>query len=296
MSFVYLARPIDQLGESSFLGTLDLAIQKLLVEANVGTFRPDRAYTAAMDNPNHTQYIDELNDVAQWQADAFIALLPRGVASLGVPTEIQKAIQLNKPTVIFTDIAGSVQLAAWERAGATVYWPDDVDSLPSPETLALALTQRPRPNEGKTKVGGWLWSPLLIAGEAANAQQGKYPGDAGIDLATNENVVLAVGEYKLIPTGVRAAIPEGYFGWITGRSSTWSRYQCLVLPGIIDSGYRGELMIGLRNESERRIVFEKGMRLAQLILLPTWGGEILRVDGELPPADRGENGYGSSGH
>lgn len=295
MTFVYLARPIDQLGESSFLGTLEHAIQKLLIDAEVGTFRPERAYTAAMDHPRHTQYIDGLNDIAQWQADAFIALLPRGVASLGVPTEIQKAIQLNKPTVIFTDIAGSVQLAAWERAGATVYWPDDIDSLPSPDELVFALTQRPRPNEDEIKIGGP--EPLPIVGEAANAQTGKYPGDAGIDLAINEDVVLAVGEYKFIPTGVRVAIPEGYFGWITGRSSTWSKYRCLVPPGtgIIDSGYRGELMIGLRNEGDTGIKFEKGMRLAQMILLPTWSGQIVQVD-ELPEADRGENGYGSSGH
>jgi dUTP pyrophosphatase len=137
--------------------------------------------------------------------------------------------------------------------------------------------------------------PVLLArGEAANLTPGKYEGDAGIDLAINEEVQLMLGQYKLVGTGVHVAVPPGYFGLITARSSTWAKYRCRIVQGVIDSGYRGELKVGIEATTEI-VHFERGMRLAQLILLPTFGGQLVHVD-ELPEHERGDNGYGSSGH
>jgi dUTP pyrophosphatase len=137
--------------------------------------------------------------------------------------------------------------------------------------------------------------PLLIAGQAANAIPGKYAGDAGIDLALSEDLHLDPGQYTMAGTGVHAAVPDGYFGLICGRSSTWARYRCDVRQAVIDSGYRGELMVGIENRSDQPWLFGAGARLAQFILLPTFTGGIQEVD-DLPAHERGHNGYGSSGH
>lgn len=118
--------------------------------------------------------------------------------------------------------------------------------------------------------------------------------DAGLDLAITNTETLEVGECRMLPTGIRAALPTGFWGLIIGRSSTWVKHRCDVRHAVIDPGYRGELMIQLDNRSGTRVTFPAGSRLAQYVLLPSFAGTVTEVD-ELPPADRGENGYGSSG-
>lgn len=121
-----------------------------------------------------------------------------------------------------------------------------------------------------------------------------YPGDAGLDLLAAEPADLLEGEVTEVPTGLRLAIPDGYFGLIKGRSSTYRRYRCLILDSVIDSGFRGEILIrcyGLRGCRHR---VEAGARIAQLLVLPVLLGDPKLVD-VLPPSVRGDNGFGSSG-
>ena len=307
--FVYLARPIDQAGELSWLGSFITDLNVLMVQAGVGAFKPDEAYLANTGDAQHAERIDSINNTAIYLCDAFIAVLPAGVATLGVPVEIGLALQCNKPVVIFTDIRYSVQLAAWSRQGAQVVDIIADDVIPvAPDDLKKMLTQRPLPDDTLAfgpKIPA-VESPthellaseppeMQVAGAAANLQQGRYRGDAGLDLAITETVMLDPGQYSMVGTGVHVAIPHGYFGWITGRSSTWARHRCDVRSAIIDSGYRGELMVGIENQSNAPVAFEPGHRLAQLILLPTWSGELVEVP-DLPAHERGHNGYGSSGH
>jgi dUTP pyrophosphatase len=109
--------------------------------------------------------------------------------------------------------------------------------------------------------------------------------------------VLGPGERATIGTGLAVAIPEGYAGFVQPRSGLAARHGITIVnaPGLVDSGYRGEVMVVLLNtDREQPFAVEPGMRIAQLVLLevPAVGVEI--VD-ELPESDRGSRGYGSSG-
>jgi dUTP pyrophosphatase len=123
-----------------------------------------------------------------------------------------------------------------------------------------------------------------------------YSGDAGLDLAACERVELGPGERAVVGTGLAVAIPEGYAGFVQPRSGLAARHGLSVVnsPGLVDSGYRGELRVVLLNtDSAERFVVEPGMRIAQLVVLPVPGLEVLEVD-ELPASERGVRGFGSS--
>jgi len=123
-----------------------------------------------------------------------------------------------------------------------------------------------------------------------------YPGDAGLDLAACERVVLEPGDRATVATGLAVAIPRGYAGYVQPRSGLAADHGITMVnaPGLVDSGYRGELRVVLLNtDRNRAFEIEPGMRIAQLVLLPVPPVELRVVD-ELPASDRGERGFGSS--
>jgi dUTP pyrophosphatase len=123
-----------------------------------------------------------------------------------------------------------------------------------------------------------------------------YTGDAGFDVAACERVELGPGERAGVPTGLAVAIPEGYAGFVQPRSGLAARNGLTIVntPGLIDSGYRGELVVILLNtDREVPFVVEPGMRIAQLVVLPVPEVELVEVD-ELPASERGVRGFGSS--
>jgi dUTP pyrophosphatase len=123
-----------------------------------------------------------------------------------------------------------------------------------------------------------------------------YTGDAGLDLASCEHVELAPGERALVATGLAVAIPEGHAGFVQPRSGLASRHGITIVntPGLVDSGYRGELRVALLNTDAREtFVVEPGMRIAQLVIVPLPEVELVEVD-ELPSSERGVRGFGSS--
>jgi len=123
-------------------------------------------------------------------------------------------------------------------------------------------------------------------------------GDAGCDLVAVEScTLLAGGGRALIATGLALAIPDGYAGFVLPRSGLASKHgvTCANAPGLIDSGYRGELKVALVNlDPERDYHVEKGDRIAQLVILATATSNFSVVD-ELPRATRGAGGFGSTG-
>ena len=124
-----------------------------------------------------------------------------------------------------------------------------------------------------------------------------YRGDAGLDLSACERVELAPGERAVVGTGLAVAIPEGYAGFVQPRSGLADRHGITIVnaPGLIDSGYRGELKVILLNtDSMHPFVVEPGMRIAQLVVLEVPAVELEEVD-ELPVTERGVRGHGSSG-
>ncbi|NUR76369.1 MAG: dUTP diphosphatase [Thermoleophilia bacterium] len=125
-----------------------------------------------------------------------------------------------------------------------------------------------------------------------------YPGDAGLDLSSCERVELRPGERAVVPTGLAVAIPEGYAGFVLPRSGLAAKHGIgkVNSPGLIDSGYRGEIRVVLLNTDPRAaFVVEPGMRIAQLVILPIPELELVEVD-ELPASERGVRGFGSSRH
>jgi dUTP diphosphatase len=124
-----------------------------------------------------------------------------------------------------------------------------------------------------------------------------YHGDAGLDLAACERVELAPGARAVVGTGLAVAIPEGYAGFVQPRSGLADRHGITIVnsPGLIDSGYRGELKVILLNtDTEHAFVVEPGMRIAQLVVLDVPEVELEEVE-ELPATERGVRGHGSSG-
>lgn len=125
-----------------------------------------------------------------------------------------------------------------------------------------------------------------------------YEGDAGLDLSACERVELGPGERAVVSTGLSVAIPGGHAGFVQPRSGLAARHGIAVLnsPGLIDSGYRGELKVVLLNtDRTERFVVEPGMRIAQLVVVPVALPEPTEVT-ELPGSERGEKGFGSSAH
>jgi dUTP pyrophosphatase len=138
--------------------------------------------------------------------------------------------------------------------------------------------------------------PIQRLRDDAVVPERAYAGDAGLDLAACERVELGPGERALVGTGLAVAIPEGYAGFVQPRSGLAARHGLTVVnsPGLVDSGYRGELRVVLLNtDATEPFVVEAGMRVAQLVVLPIPELELVEVD-QLPSSDRGVRGFGSS--
>lgn len=124
------------------------------------------------------------------------------------------------------------------------------------------------------------------------------PGDAGIDLMARFDTALAAGGGRaLVPTGVAVAIPDGCAGFVLPRSGLALKHgvTCLNTPGLIDSGYRGELKVLLVNtDPSEDFTVERGQRIAQLVLLAVEEARLVEC-ASLAPSSRGDRGFGSTG-
>lgn len=125
----------------------------------------------------------------------------------------------------------------------------------------------------------------------------QHEGDAGLDLASRVDFVLEPGERAMIPTGIAVAIPRGYAGFVLPRSGLASRHGISLVnsPGLVDSGYRGEMAIIMINTDKREAFhIKRGDRIAQLVIQKVVEATTVRVD-ELDATSRGEGGFGSTG-
>ncbi len=124
-----------------------------------------------------------------------------------------------------------------------------------------------------------------------------YPGDAGLDLRSNADLVIEPFERRLIPTGLAIAIPEGYAGFVQPRSGLALRQGLSFpnTPGLIDSHYRGELkVVAINIDPHNPIRIKRGDRIAQLVIQEVPVVSLVEVK-ELDETDRGSGGFGSSG-
>jgi dUTP pyrophosphatase len=120
-----------------------------------------------------------------------------------------------------------------------------------------------------------------------------YAHDAGLDLYASEDTLLSPGERVQVPTGISMAIPEGYVGLVWDKSGHSHKRGLKILGGVIDSGYRGEVMIGMVNLSDVAVTLKKHDPVAQMLIQKVEHVEILEVD-ELDSTERGVRGFDSS--
>lgn len=124
-----------------------------------------------------------------------------------------------------------------------------------------------------------------------------HPGDAGADLCSTEDFVLAPGERRLVATGIAIAIPDGYAAFVHPRSGLAARQGLSIVnaPGTIDAGYRGEVSVCLINTDRGESVsITRGDRIAQLVVQPISRASFTVVT-DLPGSVRGSGGHGSTG-
>jgi len=122
-----------------------------------------------------------------------------------------------------------------------------------------------------------------------------HPGDAGMDFYAIETVTFAPGAQERVHTGVAIEIPEGHVGLIWDKSSVSFNLGLKVFGGVIDSGYRGEIIMCLLNTSNKGVIMEKGHKIAQMIIQKFEHCNIVEVD-KLSETVRGHGREGSTGH
>ena len=124
-----------------------------------------------------------------------------------------------------------------------------------------------------------------------------HPGDAGADLVTRIDVVIAPQARVTVPTGVAIALPDGYAAFVHPRSGLARKHGLTIVnaPGTVDAGYRGEIQVTLLNtDPAEPLELHRGDRIAQLVIQKVERARFVRAE-RLPGSHRGEGGFGSSG-
>lgn len=121
-----------------------------------------------------------------------------------------------------------------------------------------------------------------------------HPGDAGCDLFATETVTLAPGQRGQVPTGIALEIPDGYVGLVWDKSGVSHNGGVKTLGGVIDSGYRGEILVGVINLGSEQYAFEAGNKVAQLLIQRVEAPTFEEAE-DLAGSSRGAAGFGSTG-
>jgi dUTP pyrophosphatase len=138
---------------------------------------------------------------------------------------------------------------------------------------------------------------IKLLDEGLSLPRYQHAGDAGLDLPSRIDYVLGPGERAMIPTGIAVAIPPGYAGFVLPRSGLASRHGIALVnsPGLVDSGYRGEMAIIMINTDKHDAFhIKRGDRIAQLVIQRVEEATLIRVD-ELGDSSRGAGGFGITG-
>jgi dUTP pyrophosphatase len=147
--------------------------------------------------------------------------------------------------------------------------------------------------------GGPLEEPILTVekiDKTAELPKYAHPGDAGMDVCSNEDIEIYEHDWALVHTGIKVAVPEGFEMQVRPRSGLALKHGITVLntPGTIDSGYRGEVGVILMNNDFKTFKIKKGDRIAQLVIAPVISVRV--VEGDVnKTTERGEGGFGSTG-
>lgn len=138
--------------------------------------------------------------------------------------------------------------------------------------------------------------PVKTLDEQATIPRFKHAGDGGADVTSIEDKVLEPGERAMVGTGISIALPEGYACFVVPRSGLAAKNGITIVnaPGLVDSGYRGEIKVILLNTSDTVFHINIGDRIAQLVIEHVESPTFLAVD-SLDDSERGSDGFGSTG-
>ncbi|MBU0757219.1 MAG: dUTP diphosphatase [Nanoarchaeota archaeon] len=121
-----------------------------------------------------------------------------------------------------------------------------------------------------------------------------HPGDAGLDLRSSEDLILRPGDFRVVKTGVKMAMPQGYVGLVWDKSGHAAKAGIHTLAGVIDSGYRGEIGVVMKNLGKTDFSITRDMKIAQLLIQPIISANLIETD-DLDETSRNEGGFGSTG-
>lgn len=136
---------------------------------------------------------------------------------------------------------------------------------------------------------------MKVKTSISNQFKKAHKDDAGYDILASEYVIVYPGKKALVSTGLTVAIPKGFVGIIKSRSGLAARHDLEHGAGVIDSGYRGEVKVLLRNFGHEPYEIFFGDKIAQMVILPIFDGEVEFVD-SLDETERSENGFNSTGY
>lgn len=285
MSLIYLATPIDFANNDSRALQFRSEIAHHLTEAGYTIYDPSRAWN--VNGPmteSLARAIEGVNRQALRRSDVVVAWLPEGVQTQGVPAEIEFATRHQGIPAI---VLGTIGVALTANPMVDAMAEADVAKLPRQVELAL--------------IGGRMSDYFIRYSSTEEADlRLAHPTDAGIDLPCAETIVIPPGSSWNVSTGIKLELPSGSFGWIVARSSAYPNYGLIVLPGVIDQGYQGELKVNCLNLGSRAVRVESGSRIGQLLIMHNAlaGYDLRRVDSDqVHPfkTPRGDAGFGSSG-
>lgn len=297
--FIYLAESIDFKRESAWSAEFSQTYLAMQLETSGDVlYRPAHAWQYGSDLNGvvpirEAEAVFDLNRAALDLADVVVAIMPPGQTSLGVPTEIGWATDQGQPVILLTDeYTASRSLTIRGNSGIRVALNAEafVQHLEDARAELAEADQRPTYRE----------LPFTVQEGATGLNARFHDGDAAFDLHTTEDTTVFAGQYAMIPCGVSIEFPPDVFGWIVSRSSTFKQWGLHVLPGIIDSGFRGEMAVSCQRvpnwtDNGDQFVIPAGTRLAQIVLLPNVARNFMpRRVTELNAGDRGLNGWGST--
>jgi dUTP pyrophosphatase len=289
---VYLAYPIDQAAGDHALDRLYTQIEvfkrMLLSGQHVDwIFDPGDAF-AVTPKAQPEDTIGRINRVAHINADLIVAFLPAGVASVGVPMEIDRAYSQGKQVIVFSD-ANAWMLQLPNKDAVIRYTDWDDESLHSAMRY-IAGMKRPEVSRRQEDL------PTVLGPGHTALPVRNYHDDAGLDLVVSQDVLIEPGRFADVPCGISVELPEWSWGLVTGRSSALRSRGLLVHSGVIDAGYRGPLYAGAWNMTEYPVSVKAGDRIAQLIILSNMTRHVTPVPVQaLSPSERGTAGFGSTG-
>lgn len=315
--FVYLGYPVDQVASPDgtivkLYDRLEQCKDDLLSQGVDLVFDPGDAFRMVRSAEVGPE-VRDINQLALDYADAALFMLPAGLPTIGVPMEIDAAVKAGKAVAVVTDVKawmlgfpdGNVQLFGLSDEGFTqaVIW---VAAHPRVERGEEPKEKLPFVVTHKTECGRTVPHDEHNFGEEFEGEcdgivdltpRKTYLSDAGFDLVVAEDKWIGPGQAVDVPMGIAVQLPSWSFGRITGRSSTLRRRGLLVVEGIIDESYRGDLFALTQNlSSDEGVSVRAGERIAQLVLHSNVSASVeLSQVQDLVMTARGSKGFGSSG-